>query len=98
MAYRIRWTSGADEDVENIKEFLESTSGKKAKQDFLAHLYEQVSHISVFPKMGKASVRKPGYREKVMLPYHILYYKIEQTTVSIASVFDTRRGFDKLNI
>jgi plasmid stabilization system protein ParE len=94
MAYNIIFTERADAEIDEIKSRL----NRKAGQSFVADIYEYAFTVSMFPKIGMASQRKPGYREYILSAHLTMYYKLGNDTIFIASIFDTRQGLDKLDI
>ena len=74
---RIRWTRGAAEDLEHIKDYLTEHHPQFA-QSTVFKLYETIRSLKTSPRRGRLG-REEGTRELVLsrLPY-IVAYRIKE--------------------
>jgi len=98
MKYHVVWTDEAIETKNNIYQYLQDNWSKKEIESFFTRLDGQLALLSIFPKMGKPSDKKPGYRETVLSPHQTIYYKLENNRILIASIFDNRQDPNSLNL
>ena len=97
--YKVEWTSNAKEDLLDIVDYIKKDCTKSARK-----VYEQIkskAHSSnFFPFRGRVvpELQKHGitiYRELIENPWRIMY-KIENDTVYIMSIFDSRQNVEEL--
>jgi addiction module RelE/StbE family toxin len=82
---RLRWTSAAADDLENIANYLFEKTPENAAR-LIRELYDAPSTLKSFPNRGRAG-KKEGTRELVMpsLPY-IIVYQVRGDTVHIVRI------------
>lgn len=87
--YKLKWTSNAKEDLLNIVDYIKYEQIK-----------EKVQSSNFFPLRGRMvpELQKEGitiYRELIAQPWRIMY-KIENDTVYIMAIFDSRQNIEEL--
>ena len=87
--YKLKWTSNAKEDLLNIVGYIKYEQIK-----------ENAQSSNFFPLRGRVvpELLKEGitiYRELIAQPYRIMY-KIENDTVYIMAIFDSRQNIEEL--
>jgi toxin ParE1/3/4 len=75
---RLRWTSAAANDLENISDYLHHQNPQIAQQT-VRRLYAEIRELSRFPSRGRPG-REPGTREFILsgLPYVIIFRTADQ--------------------
>jgi addiction module RelE/StbE family toxin len=70
---KIRWTTEASENLEQISRYIADDSPEAALKT-VRLIFEQIKTLSVFPSRGRAG-RTAGTRELVLspLPYFVVY-------------------------
>lgn len=75
---RLRWTTAAANDLENISNYLHRQSPLIAQQT-VRRLYAEIRELSRFPLRGRPG-REPGTRELILsgLPYVVIFRTSDQ--------------------
>jgi toxin ParE1/3/4 len=70
---RLRWTSAAANDLENISDYLHHQNPQFAERT-VRRLYAEIRELGHFPSRGRLG-REPGTRELILsgLPYVIIF-------------------------
>ena len=97
--YKVRWTSNAKEDFLNIVDYIKKDNLNAARKVY-EQLKEKGQSSNFFPLRGRVvpELLKEGitiYRELITQPYRIIY-KIENDTVYIMAIFDSRQNIEEL--
>ena len=97
--YKVKWTSNAKEDLLNIVDYIKKDSLSVARKVY-GKVKEKAQSINFFPLRGRVvpELQKEGitiYRELLAKPYRIMY-KIENDTVYIMAIFDSRQNVEEL--
>ena len=97
--YKIKWTSNAKEDLLNIVEYIKKDSLSAARKVY-GQIKEKAQSSNFFPLKGRVvpELQKEGitiYRELIAQPWRIMY-KIENDTVYIMAIFDSRQNVEEL--
>jgi len=97
--YKVKWTSNAKEDLLNIVEYIKKDSLSAAKKVY-EQIKEKAQSSNFFPLKGRMvpELQKEGitiYRELIAQPWRIMY-KIENDTVYIMAIFDSRQNVEDL--
>ena len=97
--YKVKWTSNAKEDLLNIVDYIKKDNLSAARK-----VYEQIKDkaesSNLFPLRSRVvpELLKEGitiYRELIAQPWRIMY-KIENDTVYIMAIFDSRQNVEEL--
>lgn len=97
--YKIKWTSNAKEDLLNIIDYIKKDNLSAAKKVY-EQIKEKAQSSNFFPLRGRIvpELLKEGitiYRELIVQSWRIIY-KIENDTVYIMSIFDSRQNIEEL--
>jgi addiction module RelE/StbE family toxin len=97
--YKVKWTSNAKEDLLNIVDYIKKDSLSSAREVY-EQIKEKAQSSNFFPLRGRVvpELLKEGitiYRELIAKPYRIMY-KIENDTVYIMAIFDSRQNMEEL--
>lgn len=96
---KVKWTSNAKEDLLTIVDYIKKDSLSAARKVF-EQIKEKVQSSNFFPLKGRVvpELLKEGitiYRELIVEPWRIMY-KIENDTVYIMAIFDSRQNVEEL--
>ncbi len=97
--YKVKWTSNAKEDLLNIVDYIKKDSLCAARKVY-EQIKEKAQSSNFFPLRGRMvpELQKEGitiYRELMAQPLRIMY-KIENDTVYIMAIFDSRQNIEEL--
>ena len=97
--YQVKWTSSAKEDLLNIVDYIKKDS-LSATRKVYEQIKEKAQSSNFFPLRGRIvpELLKEGitiYRELIAQPWRIMY-KIENDTVYIMAIFDSRQNIEEL--
>ncbi|MDD3855505.1 type II toxin-antitoxin system RelE/ParE family toxin [Sulfurimonas sp.] len=97
--YKVKWTSNAKEDLLNIVDYIKKDSLCAARKAY-EQIKEKAQSSNFFPLRGRMvpELQKEGitiYRELIAQPWRIMY-KIENDTVYIMAIFDSRQNIEEL--
>jgi len=97
--YKIKWTSNAKEDLLNVVDYIKKDSLSAARKVY-EQIKEKAQSSNFFPLRGRIvpELLKEGitiYRELIVQPWRIIY-KIENETVYIMAIFDSRQNVEEL--
>ena len=98
--YEIRFTRGADQDLQLIHGYRIARDGEAAADDWLATLIERIATLRQFPDRGSIppELQRIGmrdFRQVLCGPYRIIYRVID-ATVFIRVIADGRRDLATL--
>lgn len=91
---RLRWTSAAADDLENIANYLFEKTPENAAR-LIRELYEAPSTLKSFPNRGRPG-KKQGTRELVMpsLPY-VIVYEVRGDTAHIVRILHSSQEWPR---
>ncbi len=91
---RLRWTSAAADDLENIANYLFEKTPENAAR-LIREIYDAPPTLKSFPNRGRAG-KKEGTRELVMpsLPY-IIVYQVRGDTVHIVRILHSSQDWPR---
>jgi addiction module RelE/StbE family toxin len=97
--YKVKWTSNAKEDLLSIVDYIKRDSVSAAREVY-GQIKEKAQSSNFFPLRGRVvpELLKEGitiYRELIVEPWRIMY-KIENDTVYIMAIFDSRQNVEEL--
>ena len=92
---KIKWTNHALEELDDIANYISIDSPKYA-QILVKQIYEMVSHLKQFPKLGRKvpEYGDPELREILYKTYRIIYL-VKKEHLEIISII---HGSRKLNL
>jgi plasmid stabilization system protein ParE len=88
---RVVWSDRAVTDLKNIINYLEDNWTQKEINKFTLKLEKQISIIKEHPKAFEATNHN-NVRRAVMTKQVTLYYDLEEATIRIVTLFDTRQS------
>ena len=91
----IKWTHHALEELDDIANYISKDSPKYA-QILVKQIYEMISHLKQYPKLGRRvpEYRDPKLREILYKTYRIIYL-IQKEHLAIISII---QGSRQLNL
>jgi plasmid stabilization system protein ParE len=97
--YQVVWSNIAENDLNNIIEYIADDSPPNALKIFKS-IKQKASSLSTFPERGRIvpELRDQGilqYRELVISPWGI-QYRISEMNVFVLSVLDSRRNIEDI--
>ena len=96
MAYQIKFTPQANEELDQILIYLETNYNRTLAADLLLKVYDFLDVLSRFPFIGKKEVPEKNIRGIVIGKYIKLFYRVEDTDVILLNFFDTRQNPDSV--
>ncbi len=96
--YKLLWTSKSIDDLKNIIDYLEKQWTEKEIKKFIKILDNRLELIKTNPKLFPQTYKRKNVRKSVLTKQIVLYYKTENETIIILTLFDTRQNPQKLKI
>ena len=91
MAYKIKWTENAVEDMEHIMQYLLDEWSHQNATKFLEQVFYKIEIIKSLPFTGKQSAKKPGIRKILITKHCSIYYQLKEDVITILDIFDHRQ-------
>ena len=85
MTLRLRWTSLALKDLEDIRDYIRKDKPVAAKKEALK-IRKSVEKLSRFPRSGRLVKTIPSVREVIAGNYHV-YYCLRTSQIQILRVY-----------
>jgi plasmid stabilization system protein ParE len=82
--------------LEKLLRYLETEWSLKTKNEFIRKLDKSVEQIRLYPEIGLETGYIAGLRKYVVTKQISLYYKYNQKSVFIVTIFDNRMDTDKI--
>ena len=92
------WSPSAQNDLENIADYLIHDWSIKVVTTFLERLNRIIEQIRVNPGQYPLIHRTLDVRKCILTKHNKLYYRIKSKQIEIIRIFDTRQDPDKLKI
>ena len=89
----IEWSESALADLREIVDYI-SERNFQAALDLQDRIEESVAHLADRPYLYKQSLRRVGWREVVVHPNYIVFYRVA-TKVEILAVVHAREEFPR---
>ncbi len=91
MAFRIKWSPQAVEDLEAIYHFISRDSLYYAKS-VVKKILDSVKQLETFPKMGRIvpEINREEIRERIVYNYRVIY-KVEKEIIIILTIVHSSR-------
>lgn len=96
--YKILWTDHAIAELKDTLTYLEHNWTERELRTFSAKLNHTIELISKTPEIFPASLEKKNIRKAVIEKHNNLYYRINQNSVEIISIFANKRNPPKKRI
>jgi plasmid stabilization system protein ParE len=87
----VKWTLIAAEEYEHTVDWLINNWNQDIAMRFVTDVENKIAILKKFPLLGNLSSKTPGCRKTLILPYHIMLYKVENDMLEIVRLFDTRQ-------
>lgn len=88
--YKIHWTDHAFSELESTMVHLEKNWTEKELENFSRELDHTIELISKNLELFQVSNKKKEVRRAVIARYNNLYYRINDDTIEILSLFSNR--------
>ncbi|MFN3873623.1 MAG: type II toxin-antitoxin system RelE/ParE family toxin [Ignavibacterium sp.] len=95
--YKIFWTYEAERNLKDIINYLSKNFSEKEIKKFVEKVDRRLNIISLYPKIFRKSTLKNVHRS-VLTKHITIYYRFENRTIEIISLFDVRQNSNKLEI
>ncbi len=95
MTFQITWTDNAQEDLQQILDYLTQNWSEKDTDNFLNKLFLRIDILSKSPLIGKKSDKLSSVRRIVITKHNSLFYTVEGDSIIIQDIFDTRQDPSK---
>jgi plasmid stabilization system protein ParE len=95
MAVKIEWTDPVLQDLKTIVSYIEIEWSEAMADRFVEQVLERLKVLAKQPYMGMASTKHPSVRSIKVSKHNKLYYRFENDTLILLSLFDTRQHPDK---
>jgi plasmid stabilization system protein ParE len=91
MTFQITWTDNAQEDLQQILDYLAENWSEKDADNFLKKLFLRIDILSKSSLIGKKSDKLSSVRRIVITKHNSLFYTVEGDNIIIQDIFDTRQ-------
>lgn len=96
MAFKIRWTSPAASDFENLARYIEARSDPMESQRVAKSLFSTISGLAEFPHLDTELEDYPGLRRRPCEGFSIIYQTLEkEQVVEIIRILSQRQNLDR---
>ena len=96
--YKILWTNHAISELKETIEYLKTHWTERELRIFSAKLDHTIELISKSPEMFPESFEKKNIRKSVIDKNNTLYYRINQNSIEILSLFSSKKHPSKKKI
>lgn len=93
---KVKWTLLAAQEYQSAVDWLLMYWDEKIAMRFVTNVENKIDLLRQFPFIGNVSSILPQCRKTLILPYHILIYKVTEDSIEIIRLFDGRQHSDKL--
>jgi addiction module RelE/StbE family toxin len=90
MVYQIIFKKRFQNKLENLLTYIENEFGLLVAQKFAEQLDKKLSTLQNQPFIGKQSIHIEGVRSIHVGKHNRLYYRIENKTIIVLNLYDTR--------
>jgi plasmid stabilization system protein ParE len=96
--YKVLWTDHAISELKDTIEYLEENWTERELRNFSAKLDHTIELISKTPEIFPSSLEKNEIRKAVVEEHNNLYYRINENSIEVVSLFSNRKNPDKKKI
>ena len=93
MAYEIKWSLTAQDDFDDILEFISESKTNETAIDFIQVFYKKLDLLASMPYIGIESQKFPTIRRILITKTYSLLYQIESDIITLIRVIDNRSAF-----
>ncbi len=94
----VRWTKIAANEFEATIDWLLKNRSSAIAVNFRDDVWNKIQRLRKQPFIGRQSAMIQNCRQTIVLPYHIIIYKIFDEHIEVIRVFDARQNPNKLII
>ena len=92
MAVNISWTKRADNNFDEIIEYLEINWGDQVTKKFITEVYDFLELIAEFPEIGSIENKENNIRGFTLIKQINIFYRISSKKIIILGLFDNRQN------
>lgn len=92
QVWEVRWTLIAASEYEATINWLLENWNEKIAAKFRDDVWNKIQRLTKSPFIGRPSEQLTDCRQTLVLPYHVIIYKIFASHMEIVRVFDTRQN------
>ncbi|MEH6408126.1 MAG: type II toxin-antitoxin system RelE/ParE family toxin [Leeuwenhoekiella sp.] len=96
--YKVLWTNHALSELKETIEYLEQNWTDRELKNFVAKLDHTIELISRSPNIFPSSFEKKEIHKAVVEKHNNLYYRINENTIEILSLFSNQKNPDSKKI
>jgi len=93
--YSVVWSSLAENDFSNILDYLHCKWNNRVTNNFIDKIEYTIKQIQINPKLFPL-IHNNGIRRCVVTQHNTIFYRINNNTIEILRLYDTRQDPDKL--
>ena len=93
---KIRWTEEATNNLDSIVLYLEANWSENELKSFFRKLEKQLELLSIYPQAYPVSLKRMKVRRCVFTKNLAIYYTVDNGSIILLSIFDTRQHPGKL--
>lgn len=93
--YKILWTDHAISELQETIKYLKINWTERELRNFASKLDHTIELISKAPEIFPASLSKKDIRKAVVEKHNSLYYRINNDSIEIVSLFSSRKNPNK---
>jgi toxin ParE1/3/4 len=99
MVWGVALTEQAERDLEQAVEFLAAQNPAAAERLGLG-LVDTIFSLDHLPYRGPAVLARPGYRRILHRPWHLIFYRVNETEhrIEIVRIWDGRQNPNRLTL
>ena len=90
--YTVKWSLIAAEEYQHTVDSLIRNWNEKIAAKFRDDVWNKIQRLTKSPFIGRPSEQLTDCRQTLVLPYHVIIYKIFASHMEIVRVFDTRQN------
>lgn len=98
MHKELIWSPLADDDLNNILEYLLSNWASAVAENFIDLIDNNIERVISNPRQFPLVYKTRKYRKCVITKHNTLYYKELDNSIMILRIFDTRQSPRKLKL
>jgi len=98
MSYSIHWTTSSHEQLIDLVRFIDRKWGSNVVARFISQLKSFLKVIEDMPEAFPEINKRMKWRRCVVTKRTVLFYKIQDKTIIISGIYDTRMNPDSFII
>jgi len=96
MAKEIKWTKTAAKNFDKVIDYLENNWSEKIVSNFVTRTFDLLDLLAELPEIGELQDKKRQIRGMLITKHNKLFYRIDNDTLIVLRIFDTRQNPKKL--